>query len=241
MMNTALIFAGGSGTRMNNAARPKQFLELHGKPIIVYTLEHFQNHREIDSIAVVCIADWIDYLKKLVDQYELSKVKWIVPGGSTSQESTRNGLYAIAGDQAPKETIVLIHDGVRPLINEKTITDNIESVKKYGNAITSVPAIETIVTSDDGVEITSVIDRENCRLARAPQSFYLNDIIAMHERSIADKFDKMIDSASLMMHYGVKLHLVEGPIENIKITTPSDFYIFRAINEARENMQIIGV
>ena len=240
-MNTALIFAGGSGRRMNCAATPKQFLELDGKAIIVYTLEHFQNHPDIDSIAVVCIPDWIDHMQKLIERYRLTKVKWLVPGGSTSQESTRNGLYAVAADQDPKDSVVLIHDGVRPLINAQTITDNIESVKKYGNAITSVPAIETIVTTEDGIQIDGVIDREHCRLARAPQSFYLADIIEMHERSIADKYDKMIDSASLMMHYGVKLHLIDGPTENIKITTPSDFYIFRAIQEAKKSMQILGV
>ena len=240
-MNTALIFAGGSGKRMNCAATPKQFLELEGKPIIVYTLEHFQNHPEIDSIAVVCIADWIDHLEMLIQRYGLTKVKWVVPGGSTSQESTRNGLYAIAGGQDPKDTVVLIHDGVRPLINAQLISDNIASVKKYGNAITSVPAIETIVTTEDGIGIDAVIDRAHCRMARAPQSFWLADIIALHERAIADNYDEMIDSASLMMHYGVRLHLVDGPTENIKITTPSDFYTFRAIQEAKKSMQILGV
>ncbi len=240
-MNTAMIFAGGSGTRMKCTAKPKQFLELNGKPIIVYTIEHFQKHPEIDSIAVVCIKDWIDHLKGLVESYRLTKVKWIVAGGATSQESTRNGLYAVSADQDPKDTIVLIHDGVRPLINADTIHDNIESVKKYGSAITTAPAIETIITSENGTEVTSVIDRSICRLARAPQSFYLADIISAHERAIKEGYTEIIDSASLMSHYGHKLHLVDGPIENIKITTPSDFYIFRAINEVKENMQIIGV
>ena len=240
-MNTALIFAGGSGTRMKCTARPKQFLELHGKPIIVYTVEHFQNHPEIDSIAIVCISDWIDHLKKLVSFYNLTKVKWIVPGGKTSQESTKNGMNAIAKDQNPDDTIVLIHDGVRPLINGDLIHNCIETVKEYGTAVTAVPAIETIVTTDDGKEVSSIIDRSSCRLARAPQCFYLSDIMSAHEKAIKDGFDSAIDSASLMSHYGHKIRLVDGPVENIKITTPSDFYIFRAIVEARENMQILGV
>ena len=240
-MNTALIFAGGTGTRMTGAGKPKQFLELNGKPVIVYTIEHFENHPEIDSIDVVCKADWLDYMNKLVEKYCLKKVKWVVPGGSTSQESTRNGLYAVAKDQDPKDTIVLIHDGVRPLINSKVITDNIACVKANGNAITCAPAIETIVTSNDGSAIDSIIDRSICRLARAPQSFYLADIIGAHERAIAEGYDKMIDSCSLMTYYGVKLHVVDGPAENIKITTPTDFYVFRAMNEAKENSQILGV
>ena len=240
-MNTALIFAGGTGKRMGTAGRPKQFLELHGKPIIIHTLEYFERHPEIDAIAVVCIAGWIDHLKDLLDRFRIRKVRWIVPGGETSQESTRAGLGAIAADCDPKNTIVLIHDGVRPLITEKLITDNIAAVKEFGNAITAAPAIETIITVDENEAVEQLIDRQTCRLARAPQSFWLSDIIDMHRRSIEDNYDKMIDSASLMIHYGVKLHLVEGPAENIKITTPSDFYIFKAITEARENMQILGI
>jgi 2-C-methyl-D-erythritol 4-phosphate cytidylyltransferase len=240
-MNTALIFAGGAGRRMHSAGKPKQFLELHGKPIIIHTLEHFDRHPEIDAIAVVCIAGWIDYLKDLLIRFHIKKVRWIVPGGETSQESTRAGLGILEANCDPRDTIVLIHDGVRPLITEKLISDNIAAVKEYGNAITAAPAIETIITVDDNEDVTELIDRQSCRLARAPQSFYLSDIIAMHQKAMADNYDKMIDSASLMIHYGVKLHLVEGPAENIKITTPSDFYIFKAIQEARENMQILGL
>ena len=240
-MNTALIFAGGAGRRMHSAGKPKQFLELHGKPIIIHTLEHFDRHPEIDAIAVVCIAGWIDYLKDLLIRFHIKKVRWIVPGGETSQESTRAGLGILEANCDPRDTIVLIHDGVRPLITEKLISDNIAAVRQYGNAITAAPAIETIITVDDNEDVTELIDRQVCRLARAPQSFYLSDIIAMHQKAMADNYDKMIDSASLMIHYGVKLHLVEGPAENIKITTPSDFYIFKAIQEARENMQILGL
>ena len=240
-MNTALIFAGGAGRRMHSAGKPKQFLELHGKPIIIHTLEHFERHPEIDAIAVVCIAGWIDYLKDLLIRFHIKKVRWIVPGGETSQESTRAGLGILEANCDPRDTVVLIHDGVRPLITEKLISDNIAAVRQYGNAITAAPAIETIITVDENEDVTELIDRQACRLARAPQSFYLSDIIAMHQKAMADNYDKMIDSASLMIHYGVKLHLVEGPAENIKITTPSDFYIFKAIQEARENMQILGL
>lgn len=240
-MNTALIFAGGTGTRMHTKGRPKQFLEVHNKPIIIHTIEMFDRHPQIDSIAVVCIESWIDYLKEQLERFGIKKVRWIVPGGSTSQESTRNGLNAIAQDQDPRDTIVLIHDGVRPLITEQLITDNIACVHEHGNAITVAPAIETIITVDANDNVCDAIDRSSCRLARAPQSFILADIIEMHEEARKENYDKMIDSASLMIHFGKTLYTVEGPAENIKITTPSDFYVFRAILEARENLQILGL
>lgn len=239
-MNTALIFAGGTGTRMRTTGRPKQFLELHNKPIIIYTIECFEKHPEIDSIVVVCIESWIDYLKKQLARFGIQKVVQIVPGGSTSQESTRNGLQAVARIQDPKDTVVLIHDGVRPLITEELISDNIRMVKQKGNAITVAHAIETIVTVDGSDQVDSVIDRSKCCLARAPQCFWLSDIMELHQRAVRDDY-QVIDSATLMMHYGRTLHIVEGPPENIKITTPSDFYIFRAIMDARENIQILGL
>ncbi len=239
-MNTAVIFAGGTGTRMRTTGRPKQFLELHNKPIIIHTIECFENHPEIDSIVVVCIESWIDYLKTQIARFGIRKVVRIVPGGNSSQESTRNGLYAVADIQDPQDTIVLIHDGVRPLINDQLISDNIRMVKEKGNAITTVSAIETIITVNEQSQIESVIDRSKCCMARAPQSFWLSDIIDMHERAIRDDY-QVIDSASLMIHYGKELNIVEGPRENIKITTPADFYVFRAIVDARENAQILGL
>lgn len=241
MIHTALIFAGGTGTRMNNKGKPKQFLELHGKPIIIHTLEHFEQHPQIDSIAVVCIAEWLNYLREKLELFQIRKVRWLIPGGATSQESTRNGLYTIAKDQDPGNTIVLIHDGVRPLINAQTISNNIDAVLQHGSAITVAPAIETIITTEDDRHAKEAIPRHLCRLARAPQSFILSDILHLHRRADAEGYNEAIDSASLMLHYGKTLNLVQGPVENIKITTPSDFYIFRAIMEARENMQILGV
>lgn len=240
-IKTALIFAGGTGSRMKTSSTPKQFLELHGKPIIIYTLEKFEQCEAIDNIAVVCIEGWIDYLKKLLKKFEIKKVKWIVKGGATSQDSTLNGMNAIASEQDPKNTIVLIHDGVRPLINEKLIVDNINSVLEYGNAITVVPAIETIITSNDGQNIDTVIDRSKCALARAPQSFFLSDIMAAHKKAKEENYTEMIDSASLMLHFGKKLNMIQGPVENIKITNPPDFYIFKAMVELKENKDIWGV
>lgn len=240
-MNIALIFAGGTGTRMNSKTKPKQFLELHGKSIIIHTLEAFENHDEIDAIIVVCLESWISYLQNLIEKASLKKVKCVVPGGKTAQESQYNGLKAIKKACSPdNETVVLIHDGVRPLIDADTISKNIQSVKENGSAITVTPAIETVIMVDDELLLNKVLERSNCRMAKAPQSFYFKDILAMHERAIDEGRLNFIDSASLMMYYGYNLHTVDGLPENIKITTPSDFYIFRAICEAKENMQIFG-
>ena len=239
-MNIALIFAGGTGQRMNTASKPKQFLELHGKPIIIYTLEHFQYHNLIDGIILVCLADWIPYCKELLEKYHIDKVAKIVPGGSNGQESIFNGLKA-ASEYYPEDSVVLIHDGVRPLINEQVITDDIASVKTNGSAITVSPAIETIVRKQQDGHVGDIFDRSSCEMAKAPQCFYLKDIYDVHLRARKEGKDDFIDSASIMQHYGHELSTVLGPAENIKITTPSDFYIFRAIIDARENMQIMGL
>ena len=239
-MNVAVIFAGGVGTRMNSKAKPKQFLELHGKPIIIHTIELFEKHRDIGGIIISCVEEWIDYLKEMLFRFHIKKVVEVVPGGETGQLSIFNGLQA-AEKHFPKDSIVLIHDGVRPLINEQTITDNIEQVKKCGTAITTAPTIETFVIVDDNLSVVEIPKRSLSKLARAPQSFFLSDILAVHRQAQKDNIFDSIDSCSLMSLYNKSLTLVEGPRENIKITTPTDFYIFRAIFEAGENNQIFGI
>lgn len=240
-MNIAVIFAGGTGQRMNTASKPKQFLELHGKPIIIYTLEYFQKHSQIDDIIVVCLSSWIDYCKDLLYKYHITKVLKVVPGGNSGQESIFNGLEAAHQISNDKNTVVLIHDGVRPLINEKLITDCIDMVKNEGNAVTVSPAIETILIKNSDGSIGNILKRSDCEMAKAPQCFYLNDIYKCHLKAQEEGKIDFIDSASLMQYYGYKLNAIEGPMENIKITTPSDFYIFRAIMDARENLQILGL
>ncbi len=242
-MNISVIFAGGVGTRMNTKSRPKQFLDLNGKPIIVYTIELFENHPDVDGIIVVCLESWIPFLRKMLKKFEITKVVRIVSGGVSGQDSIYNGLCAAEDyvkEQGESNAIVMIHDGVRPLITEDTITDNIEKVKECGSCITVVPATETfVVTHEDGsLELPS---RSLCKLARAPQSFYLNDIISAHRRSRKEGLTGFIDSCSLMSYYGYKLGLIEGPMENIKITTPTDYFVFRAMVEVHENQQIFGI
>ncbi len=238
-MNIAVIFAGGVGTRMHSKEKPKQFLMVHGKPIIVHTVEVFEKHPDIDGIVVVCVENWIDYMKEMQFRYRLSKIGAIVPGGETGQLSIYNGLKKAAELYGTENAIVLIHDGVRPLIDEDIITANIETVKKFGNAITCSPTKESVVLIEEDNSIQMVVERDKSRTAKAPESFYLKDILSASEKSISKGIVNEIDSCTLMSHYGVKMHIVEGNYDNIKITTPEDFYMFRAIYDARENDQLL--
>lgn len=240
MKTNALIFAGGVGTRMNTKALPKQFLNIHGKPVIIHTIEQFDNDPEIDAICVVSVADWLDHMQKLVEKYGIRKVRWIVPGGVTALDSQYCGLKAIEPEMS-EDGIVLIHDGVRPLINHKIISDCVASVKQFGSAVTVAPAVETIVQVGEDKSIQSTIPRAECVLARAPQCFWFTEILAVHEKARkSGKYD-YIDAASMMLDYGYRIHTVMGPDENIKVTTPADFYICRALLDAREETQIYGL
>lgn len=244
-MNIAVIFAGGSGLRMHTKSRPKQFLDLNGKPIIIYTLELFDNHPGIDAIVVACIESWIPFLEKQLRKFEINKVVKIVPGGESGQASIYNGLcaaeaYIKSKNVASEDTTVLIHDGVRPLITEETITDNINKVAEVGSCITCIPATETLVVKqyDGSLEIPS---RADSLIARAPQSFLLSDILTAHRRAIDEKKNDFIDSCTMMSHYGYRLGTIIGPMENIKITTPTDFFVLRAMVKVHEDQQIFGL
>ncbi len=238
-MTTVLIFAGGAGRRMNSRSKPKQFLEMHGKPIIIYTLEHFERHEEIDGIVIVCIREWIGELKNLVSRYGITKVRLIVPGGDTGHDSIYLGLEAMRSTAA-NDDIVLIHDGVRPLITEELISRNIEGVKSYGNAITCEAARESVIRSTNGNVITDVPSRDEMYVAKAPQSFYYENILRLYEKAQADG-RKSIDSAHLCSMYQEPMHMVQSTKNNIKITEPADFYICRALYDAQENQQIFGL
>lgn len=240
MKKIAVVFAGGIGKRMNSRALPKQFLKLYGKEIIIYTLENFEQHREIDEIVVACVEDWIPFLEELIQKYQLKKVKKIVPGGSTGQESIYQGILAAKELVEREDAIVLIHDGVRPLINRKLISDCIKCVQENGSAVTVVPTAETIVYSENKRTVSQIAERAECFLARAPQCFMLDEILQAHEKARAGGKKDFIDSASLMKFYGTDLFMVEGPVENIKITTPMDYYTFKALVEANENSQLFG-
>lgn len=240
-MNIAVIFAGGVGSRMHSKDMPKQFLEVHGKPIIIHTLEVFEHHPDIDAIVVACVESGISHLQTLLLQYNLKKVRKIVPGGTTGQESIYNGLCAAEDIAQGQDSIVLIHDGVRPMIYEKTISDNLACVAAHGSSITCVTVKETVLlVSQETGAVEAVPERRNSRLARAPQCFWLEDILQVHRQARREHLNDFIDSCTMMHHYGKKLYLIDGPQENIKITTPDDFYALRALLDARESAQIYG-
>ena len=229
-MNIAIIFAGGSGTRMKTHGLPKQFLKVEGKPIIIKTLENFEKNANIDKIYIACKADWIDYLKEEIENYHIEKVAKIVPGGESGQDSIYNALKA-ASEENPKDSIVLIHDGVRPFITQELINQNIEDVRKYGSSITSTPCFETAIVSEDGKNIQEVPDRNIMYTAQAPQCFYLGKIIEVHEkvRKTESKYEGIVDSCNLMRKNGYDVHITIGNRNNIKVTTPTDYYVVQAL------------
>ena len=239
-MNIAIIFAGGSGVRMG-AGVPKQFLEVNGRPILVHTIQIFQYHDMIDKIYLAVKEEFIPYVKELKEEYRLSKVAGVVAGGETAQDSIYNALK-MAESENEDDSIVLIHDGVRPFISYDVITDNINSVKQYGNAITCTSCYETIMVSKDGKIVDSVPNRNETYSAQAPQSFYLKDIIAAHDvvRARETRYENMVDACTITRSQGIKAHIVIGNRGNIKVTTPEDVYMFRALLQYKENEQAFG-
>ena len=234
-----VIFAGGVGSRMRGAQRPKQFLVLGGKPIIAHTVQRFQDHPWVSSIAVACVEPWITEMERVVSEFRLDKVVAIVPGGGTGQDSIYNGLRALGGLGEPPAPgdIVLVHDGVRPLIDEGTITRCVESVESRGPTAVTAPATETVVVGSGG-EVERILDRSHCRLARAPQGFRYGELVKAHETARAEGFHDAVDSVSLVARYGSRVFAVDGPEENIKITTPRDFFAFKSFVDMEEVAQI---
>ncbi len=239
-MNIAIIFAGGSGVRMG-AGVPKQFLEINGKPILIHTLQLFQEHEEIDKIYVAMSQDYIRYTQQLVLDYRLDKVSAIVPGGATAQDSIYNALSKAAREN-PEDSIVLIHDGVRPFVEYGVISDNIEGVEQYGSAVTSTPCYETVLVSRDGKKVDELPLRRESYTAQAPQSFYLKDILKAHEeiRAAGAGYKDMVDACTIYRALGKQPHMVAGNRGNIKVTTPEDVYMFRALLQYKENEQAFG-
>ncbi|MDO5132688.1 MAG: IspD/TarI family cytidylyltransferase [Eubacteriales bacterium] len=237
-MNLAVIFAGGSGKRMNAKDRPKQFLFVHGKPIIVHTIEIFNSHPEIDAVIVVCIKDWIPYMEELKYTYRLEKIASIVPGGSTGQMSIYNGLAEAARLYGRDGHIVLIHDGVRPLIDADLVTRNLRCVEENGSSISCGPVSETVVLVGDGEEVREIVNRKNSRVAKAPQGYMLADVLSVQEQAIREGVTDAIDTCTLMRQYNRHLSIVNCGADNVKITTPEDFFMFRAVADARENEQL---
>ena len=239
-MNIAIIFAGGSGVRMG-AGIPKQFLEIDGKPILIHTLKLFEYHHMIDKIYISMLSDYIPYTQRLLEEHRISKVAGIVEGGATAQDSIFNALKH-AQSENPDDSIVLLHDGVRPFVSYEVITKNIECVKANGNAITCTSALETVMLSENGNTVDSVPLRSHSLAAQAPQSFYLGDIIRCHEaiRKTQSGYTNIVDACTILSKLGIPTHIVIGNRGNIKVTTPEDVYLFRGLLQYKENEMIFG-
>jgi len=217
---------------------PKQFLELAGKPVLAHTLEVFQRHPEIDGIYLVCNPAYRGKTDEIVRQFGIGKVRRIVDGGASAQDSIYNGLRTVA-TELPPETIVLLHDGVRPCIDAAVISANIESVRAHGNGVTFTPCVETLIISRKGDCIDDIPYRRESFSAQAPQSFRLGDILAAHERirAMAGGYTDMVDQATICWKLGIPIHLVPGNRGNIKITTPEDIWTMEALLMHRGSAQ----
>ena len=240
--NIAIVFAGGVGTRMGVTALPKQFIEVHDKPILIWALEYFSHHPLIDEIYLACKEEWLAYAKALIAEYRVEKIEAVIPGGVTAQHSIYNALQE-ARKNNTQDAIVLIHDGVRPFITDKLITTLIEATKEKGNAITYTPCQETIVVSEDGEEVNSVPIRRHTLSVQAPQAFYIDDIISAHDevRKLNPNYDDIVDACTIYDVLGRKVNLVRGNIGNIKITRPEDVYILKGLMEYRASEGLFGI
>lgn len=227
-MNIGVILAGGSGSRMGIVDKPKQFIDIYGKPIIVHTLETFDSHPEIDYIAIVCLEEWMDDLKILLRKFEINKVKWIVNGGKTRQESVYNVLETIS-KECKLDDIVVIHDSVRPLVTHKIINNNIIGAKKYGAVDTVVPSVDTIVKSVDGGKISNIPNRSELFIGQTPQSFKFSLIKEAHEEAMKENVLNSTDDCQLVLRIKEDVHLVEGEKLNFKITSFEDLTLLKAI------------
>ena len=231
-MNVAVIIAGGSGHRMGQDI-PKQFINVYDKPVLIYTLEGFQKHPQIDAIEVVCIEGWHDVLWAYAKQFNITKLKWVISGGETGQESIRNGVFNLEGKVAADD-IVIIHDGIRPLVDETVLTDVILKAKQYGNAVTSLPYNEQIFVVDDDISTVQYIPRETLRRVSTPQAYKFEKLLWGYKKAFAEGIGIYGSSYTntMMVELGERLYFAAGSDKNIKLTTKDDLEMFKAYLKA---------
>lgn len=242
-MNYGLILAGGVGQRMRRTGMPKQFLEVFGKPIIIYTLQKFEYCVDIDEVIIACHFSWKEYMESMIQRYGLKKVKAVVSGGKDRQDSVLNGVNYIKQSGAAEDDVVVIHDGVRPLIQENILSENIRIAKKYGAAMTVRPVIESVVITDGNeVGFEEFKKRDDTYSLTAPQSFRLKILVqAYNDIEGKDTPMPLLDSALVFTYLGNKIHLIKENNNNIKVTTPEDYYILKAMIELEENRYVFGI
>lgn len=230
-MNLALITAAGIGSRINSRT-PKQFLSVFGRPVLTYTLSVFQNHPDIDAICVVVLDGWAERLKQYANEYGFTKLRHIVIGGQTGQDSIRIGLDELYRHYSD-EDLVLIHDGVRPLVPRQMISDCIHATRKYGNAIAAINCQEAIMRREPGCNsATESIPRETLCRTQTPHGFVLGDIVRAHHDALGGGITNSVAGCTLMTALGRRVFFYPGTEKNIKITTPEDFHIFMALLKA---------
>lgn len=231
-MNVAVIIAGGSGARMNQDI-PKQFINVYDKPVLIYTLEGFQKHPEIDAIEVVCLDGWHDILWAYAKQFNIDKLKWVISGGNTGQESIRNGVFNLE-DKCGESDIVIIHDGIRPLVEEGVLSDVIIKCRKYGNAVTSLPYNEQIFKVRDENTTCEYIPRESLRRVSTPQAYKFGKLIWAYKKAFAEEIGIYGSSYTntMMVDLGETLYFAAGSDKNMKLTTKDDLEMFKAYLKA---------
>lgn len=238
MKNIALIIAGGTGERMHQNI-PKQFINVEDKPVIVYTLQAFQNHPDINEIWVVCIDGWCHILKAYAMQFNITKLSGVVIGGETGQDSIRNGVYAIA-ENHEEEDLILIHDAIRPMLSTDIISDCIVTARKYGNAVVAIPCTEVMLMTEEGLTATKNIERDRLKRTQTPQAFKLGDLIKVHKKALEQGIKNERASASLFVKFGYTIHFSQGSEKNLKLTTSEDIDIFKALLHAKRPEWIKG-
>lgn len=233
MKTIAILTAGGIGSRTHQDL-PKQFLTVENKPIIIYTLEAFQRHPSIDEIYVSCLEGWSAVLEAYAKQFNITKLKRIVVGGSTGQQSIYNGLKAIDEDNnETKDIVVLIHDGNRPMLPNDVITDNLVKQKQFGSAVAVVPTTEVVFVSKNGLESNAALNRDELWRTQTPHSYKFDELWSVHKKALIDGVNNMAASCSLMQQYGYTTYFSKGSEKNIKITTVEDIEIFKALLNAK--------
>lgn len=233
-MNVAMIIAGGKGVRMNQDI-PKQFLNIHDKPVIVYTMLAFQKHPEIDAILVVCIDGWQEILKAYANQFNITKLKWVVAGGENGQESIHNGLMELEKN-CDGSDLVLVHDGIRPNLSQEIISNCIAECRLHGSAITVVPCAEAmLLRKEDPNCSSSLVPRETLARTQTPQGFPLKKLLWAHREAEKKGIRNSVASCTLMVELGEKVYFCPGSEKNIKITTTEDIEIFKALLMARKD------
>ena len=230
-MNIALIIAGGSGNRMHQDI-PKQFLTVNEKPVIIYTLEAFENHPEIDVIAVVCIAGWDQVLWAYAKQFNISKLKHIIPGGTQGQDSIRNGVFELEKKYSPSD-FVIIHDAIRPMISLEIISDNIRVAKIHGNATAAIPCAEAMIETEDAINSSGIYPRDKLKRAQTPQTFQIGFLCDLHRKALKMGITNSVASCTLMVELGNQVFFSAGSEKNIKLTTLDDIDIFKALLSAK--------